>query len=268
MNFPLHLRHAAPRLPLPHVPPIHLEGRVGFEAAGLVRDPVWRGYGVPRGEGRPVLLIPGFLAGDGSLGAMTRWLRDLGYRTKSAGIRANVDCSEAACARLEERLECLVERYGQPAAIVGQSRGGILARALAAQRPDLVSGIVTLGSPLRSMLAVHPVVAAQIGVVCLLGSAGRAGFFKTSCLRGSCCERFRESIRGPFPEDVGFVSIFSRSDGIVDWRSCLDPWADEHVEVRASHCGMSLNASAYRVVGRVLGEFGGAPDEHVWAQAA
>ena len=268
MSFPLDLLQGAPRLPLPHIPPIHMEGRVGFEAAGLVRDPVWRGLGVPRGDGRPVMLIPGFLAGDGSLGAMTRWLRSLGYRTKSAGIRANVDCSEAACARLEERLECLAERYG-PVAIIGQSRGGILARALAVHRPELVSGIVTLGSPLRSMLAVHPVVAAQIGVVSLLGSAGRAGLFKTSCLRGSCCERFRATIKGPFPEDVGFVSVYSRSDGIVDWRSCLDPYADEHVEVRASHCGMSINASAYRVVGRSLGTFGGVADEPVWwSQAA
>src|SRR5918997_5893138 len=120
---------------MPVMPPLWRESRLGVEAAALLRSPVWRGRGVPRGEDRPVLLIPGFLAGDGSLGAMTRWLRDLGYRTKSAGIRSNVDCSESACARLEERLECLVERYGQPAAIVGQSRGGILPRPLAVQRP-------------------------------------------------------------------------------------------------------------------------------------
>src|SRR3712207_8341024 len=85
--FPLQLLHAVPRLPLPHVPPIHREGRVALEAARLMRDPVFRGEGMPRGEGRPVLLIPGFMAGDGSLAVMTHWLRDLGYRTKSAGIR-------------------------------------------------------------------------------------------------------------------------------------------------------------------------------------
>ncbi len=270
MVSPLHLLHASPLAGLGHLalPPIHLESRIGLEAAGLVRDPVWRGRGVPRGDDRPVLLIPGFLAGDGSLGAMTRWLRDLGYRTKSAGIRLNVDCSQAACLRLEERLEELAERHGQRVAIIGQSRGGVFARSLAVTRPDLVSGVVTLGSPLRQMLALHPLVVAQIGVVGLLGTVGRHGCFSLDCLLGECCERFRRAQRSPFPDDVGFVSVYSRSDGIVDWRSCLDP-AAEQVEIRASHCGMSLNADAYRAVGRALGGFAGeAVDDYVWAAAA
>ena len=62
---------------------------------------------MPAGDGRPVLLIPGFLAGDGSLATMTRWLRENGYRTRRAGIRANVGCSTEAFARLEARLEAL-----------------------------------------------------------------------------------------------------------------------------------------------------------------
>lgn len=266
MPFPLQFLQAAPRPHLPHIPPIHLEARVGLEASMLVRDPVWRGLGVPRGEGRPVMLIPGFLAGDGSLALMTRWLRDLGYRTKSAGIKRNTDCSAAAVERLEARLEELADRYEQPVAIVGQSRGGIFARTLAVERPDLVSGIVTLGSPLRQMLAVHPIVAAQIGLVSLLGQAGRPNCFTLRCLFGPCCERFREALAAPVPDGVGFVSVYSRSDGIVDWHSCLDPQA-EHVEVRASHCGMSVSASTYRAVGRALGAFAG-HDGIAWAEAA
>jgi pimeloyl-ACP methyl ester carboxylesterase len=250
---------------VPHVPPMWLEGRYGLEFLSLVRDPVWHGRGVQTGGGRPVLLIPGFLAGDGSLGPMTQWLRDLGYWTKSAGIRFNVDCSEAACRRIEERLECLAERHGRRVAIVGQSRGGVMARALAVNRPDLVSGIVTLGSPLRSMFGVHPLVAAQIAMVALLGSAGRSGMFGAGCLSGSCCERFRTAIRAPLPEDVRFVSIYSRTDGVVDWRGCLDPHADEHVEVSSSHCGMSVNAATYRAVGRALAAFA-EHDGTAWAQ--
>ncbi len=267
MVSPLGLFHTAPRL-IGQLPPIHLESRFALEAAALFRDPVWHGVGMPAGEGRPVMLVPGFLAGDGSLGPMTRWLRALGYRTKSAGIRANVDCSEAACRRLEERLDALADRHGQRVAIVGQSRGGVLARALAVTRPDLVSGIVTLGSPLRSMFAVHPLVAAQIGMVGLLGTVGRPGFFAHGCLHGACCERFRDAMHAPFPDDVRFVSIYSRTDGIVSWRACLDPHADEHVEVRASHCGMSMNAPTYRAVGRALGAFAEHDEGADWAQAA
>src|SRR5215207_1930497 len=134
----------------PAVPPLWRESRIALEWAELRRSPVLRGAGVPPGHGRGVLLIPGFLAGDGTLGTMTQWLRAAGYRTKRAGIRANVSCSEVACARLEERLECLAERTGRRVVIIGQSRGGVLAKALGARRPDLVAGVVTLGAPVLS----------------------------------------------------------------------------------------------------------------------
>jgi pimeloyl-ACP methyl ester carboxylesterase len=234
-------------------PPLWRESRFPRELAALQRDPVFRGRDVPHGYG-PVLLIPGFMAGDASLQVMTGWLRRLGYRTSRAGIRLNADCSTAALGRLEQRLERLVDRYEQPAAIVGQSRGGTFARALAARRPDLVSGIVTLGSPMIDQLAVHPLVMLNVRVMSRLGAAGLPGLFTPDCFDGECCAGLRDSLEEPFPNGVGFVSIYSRSDGIVDWRSCLDP-AAEHVEVDSSHCGMSVNADVYRVTARALRSF-------------
>jgi pimeloyl-ACP methyl ester carboxylesterase len=245
-------------LPHPHLTPLWRESRIGLEWAALRRSDVFRGYGVPAGDGRGVLLVPGFLAGDGSLGTMTQWLRANGYRTKRAGIRSNVACSGAACERLEERLECLADRTGRRVVIVGQSRGGALAKALGAHRPDLVSGVVALGSPVLSQLSVHPVVLAQVGVLAALGSGPVPGLFSWRCLRGACCARFRDALAGPLPREVGYVAVYSRSDGIVDWRSCVDPHADECVEVRASHCGMGVNAGAYRAIARALGDFGAA----------
>jgi triacylglycerol lipase len=239
----------------PYVPPLWRETRVGLEAARLLRSPVWRGAGVTPGDGRPVLLVPGFLAGDGTLATMTKWLRVNGYWTRRAGIRANVGCSQEACERIEERLEALAERTGQPVAIVGQSRGGVLARVVAARRPDLVSGIVTLGAPTVDMLRVHPLVLLQVGFVGALGTSRVPGLFRMSCLRGACCEGFRTDLAGAFPATVPYVCVYSRSDGIVDWRSCIDPHADECAEVRASHCGMGVNADAYRVIARALAQF-------------
>jgi pimeloyl-ACP methyl ester carboxylesterase len=149
----------------------------------------------------------------------------------------------------------MAERHGERVVIVGQSRGGVFARAMAARRPELVSGIVTLGSPTVSQLAVHPLVLLQVGLVSALGTARLPGMFRASCLRGECCREFRAALTGPLPEDVGYVAIYSRSDGVVQWRSCLDPEADELVEVNASHCGMGLNAQAFLAVADAMRRF-------------
>lgn len=235
-------------------PPLWREARVGLEAAALLRDPVLRGAGVPDGRGHPVLLIPGFLAGDGSLAVMARWLGRCGYRPSRAGMIANVDCSGAALARLERRLERLVAEGGRRASIVGQSRGGSLAKVLARRRPDLVCGIVTLGSPELEPLAVHPLVRLQLEAVSRLGSLGAPRLFKRSCLDGDCCASFWVDLAAALPRGVGFVSVYSRTDGIVEWRACLAPGA-EHVEVDASHIGMAVNPAVWRAVADALDRF-------------
>jgi triacylglycerol lipase len=239
------------RIPHPYVPPMWRESRIGFELAGLMRSTVWRGESVADGEGQPVMLVSGLLAGDNSLNFMARWLKKTGHRPCRAGIAFNVDCSQRAAERLERRLECLAEDSGQKVAIVGQSRGGSLARVLAVRRPDLVSGIVTLGSPLKHQLAVHPLVRASVFGMGTLGTLGVDGLMRRSCLWGDCCTHYWEDLGLEFPPGLGFVSIYSRTDGIVKWRACLDP-AAEHVEVRASHIGMAVNAEVYRAIAASL----------------
>ncbi|HLM10213.1 MAG TPA: hypothetical protein VK307_10905 [Thermoleophilaceae bacterium] len=247
-------------------PPLWREARVGLEAAALMRDPVFRGDGLRDGRGRPVVLIPGFLAGDGSLGLMSNWLKRAKYRPVRAGMFTNVDCSGAALARLERRLDWAVAEQGSPAVIVGQSRGGSLAKALARRRPELVAGIVTLGSPQVDPFAIHPLVRLQVEAVSRLGSLGAPGLFRRSCLEGECCAEFWEHLAGPMPDGVGFVSIYSRSDGVVDWRACLDPAADEHVEIDASHCGMAVSPAGWRAVAAALARF--AREDDTSARAA
>jgi pimeloyl-ACP methyl ester carboxylesterase len=198
-----------------------------------------------------VLLVPGFLAGDPSLGLMARWLRDLGHRPCRAEMRINVDCTTRALDRLEASLERLAERHGRKVAIVGQSRGGTMARGLSVRRPDLVDRIVTLGSPLTDEFAIHPLVKAQVATLAMLGTLGVPGFFGHSCRLGACCEQARADVAAPFPKGIPFTSVYSRSDGIVDWRTCLDP-AARQVEVRASHIGMAVHPGVYRAVGAAL----------------
>ena len=231
--------------------PIWGEARVALEHAALRRHPVFRGDGVSPGDGAPVLLVPGFLAGDVSLGVMAGWLKRMGYRPCRAGIRVNADCTSRALDRLDAQLERFADRHERKVTIVGQSRGGSLARILAVRRPDLVDGIVCLGSPVVDPLAVHPFVRAQVEAVAVLGSLGVRGLFSHACRHGACCRQARIDATAAWPADVGFTSVYSRSDGIVDWRACLDRHA-RHVEVRSSHVGMAVNPAVFQIVAATL----------------
>jgi triacylglycerol lipase len=242
-----------PRSPL-SLPPLWRESRFGLEAAALLRSRVFKGEDVEHAGGQPVLLIPGFMAGDDSLGLMTQWLRRTGHHTSKAGMRWNVGCSSVAAERVAKRLEHLAETTGQRVAIIGQSRGGNLAKVLAVRHPELVSGIVSLGSPQLDPFDVHPLVRAQVYAVGTLGTLGVPGLFKHSCKFGRCCEKFWEDLAGPVPRGVGYLSVYSKSDGIVRWRACLDP-AAEHVEIKASHVGMAVNPRGYRAIAEALTEF-------------
>jgi triacylglycerol lipase len=237
------------------MPQIWRESRLGAERLALAMDPVWRGDGVPRGDGRAVLLIPGFLAGDPTLGTLAAWLKRLGYAPRRAGLRANVDCATRAADRLEERVRELHAQTGRQVAIVGQSRGGSLARLLAHRAPGAVAGIVTLGSPLMDELAVHPWVKLHVRALATLGSLRVPGLFSRACRSGDCCAGSRALVAEAFPAGVGFVSVHSRSDGIVDWRACVHP-AASNVHVDVSHCGMAAHGGTYRVVARALAGFG------------
>jgi triacylglycerol lipase len=201
----------------------------------------------PQGDGRPVMLVPGFMAGDQSLTRMAVWLRAGGFVLARSGIAWNTRCMEPTVVDLEHRLEEAVQRTGQRALLVGQSRGGTIGRALATLRPDLIGSLVTLGSPLRDQLSVKPRTWATILTVGTLGSLGVPGLFSFTCLRGDCCARTRAAAVAPFPGDVQFVSLFSRSDEVVKWESCLDPDAVQ-VEVDVSHIGMGFSREVWDAI--------------------
>jgi pimeloyl-ACP methyl ester carboxylesterase len=207
----------------------------------------------PAGEGRPVMLIPGFMAGDQSLTRMAVWLRTGGFVLARSGIRWNAGCLENMVRAVERRLEVAVERTGKPALIVGQSRGGCIGRSLSVLRPDLVDTLVTLGSPLLDQLAVKPHVWPSILTVGTLGTFGVPGMFSLRCLSGDCCARTRAAMTAPVPDGIRFVSVYSRSDEVVRWQGCLDPEATQ-VEIDVSHLGMGMAREVWLAIADALGE--------------
>jgi triacylglycerol lipase len=204
-----------------------------------------------RGEARPVLLIPGFMAGDSSLAVMRAWLRRNGHPVSMSGLRLNAGCAEEIVSRLQEQLWRFAHEYEQEVVLIGQSRGGALARSLAVREPENVSALVMLGSPVADPLAVAPQVLRTVRIMARLGDLGLPRVFSTGCADGDCCESFWGDLEAPLEDHIEAVSIFSRSDGIVDWNACVDPHA-RNVEVDSSHCGMSVNPAVYRVLGELL----------------
>jgi triacylglycerol lipase len=189
----------------------------------------------PQGRGRTILLVPGLLAPDLSMVRLARWLSASGWQVEHAGIGLNIGCSPRLVDHLARRLE-----GATCAAAVGQSRGGLLARALAIQRPELVSTVVALGSPICDQLATGPLVRAQLEVLARMGSWGVPGLMSHRCRDGPCCGRFRTSLSAPPPNGARLLSIWSASDGAVDPKACRDSHADCY-EVDTSHIGMGFS---------------------------
>ena len=187
------------------------ETRGWLELARLLADPVLYGVGVPGGNGRPVVLMPGFLAGDQTLAVIAAWLRRIGYRPKLCGFVANAGCSDRTLDRVERRVEGLWHRYGRRVALIGHSRGGHYARALAARRPDRVSHAISMGADLQGLFgASTPTLFAVDVARRVVQATGRAR--RETCLTGHCGCPFSHDYARPFPfEQVRLTSIYSKA---------------------------------------------------------
>lgn len=226
---------------------------VGQAVAHAARTRVRRLAGtVPtlNGAGEPILLLPGFLAGDYSLNVLAGTLRGAGYRTHRSRIHTNVACVNDTALRLERRLEVIAERADRRVRIVGHSLGGMLARGLAVRRPDLVAGIVAMGSPIMAPGTAHPVLVSAASMLVRLSRSGLPGMMSEDCIAGECARTTWEEFHGLMSPDVDFACLYSKWDGMVDWRACAHPDA-VRIEVRASHVGLAVSPVVHA---RVLAE--------------
>jgi triacylglycerol lipase len=227
------------------------ETRWQLELVRLLADPIWRGERVARGDGRPVLLLPGFLAGDHTLGVLARWLQRIGYRPSTCGFVLNVDCSDRALERVERHVARLHGLHGRRVAIIGHSRGGHFARALARRRPGLVSHAISMGADLQRMLGISvPTRLAVGGARRGIAALGRAR--AEHCLTMDCTCPFTRAYQAAFPSRrVRLTSIYTKADGVVRWERCVVPYAD-CVEVAGSHTGLVFNRQAYAAIAAAL----------------
>jgi len=232
--------------------PVWQEWLAGVELAFLQVSPVYWGYGIPHGDGSAVVLVPGFLATDLYLAQFAVWLRRIGYKAFYSGIRVNADCPNLL---IERNLNDAIAQANKASQgkihIIGHSLGGALARSAAAQMPERVASVITLGAPIRGIAARASVLsAADVVRKQILERHGRGVL--PACYTARCTCEFFESLRRNFPKSVRQTAIYTKSDGILDWRVCQtgDPAVD--VEVSATHIGMVFSPLVYSVVAHRL----------------
>jgi triacylglycerol lipase len=122
--------------------------RPAAELGLLLTDPVYWGWGVPRGDGRPVLVLPGLFAGDGYLQPLRDWLSRAGYSPVKSGIERNPGWSNELINELGELAHAEYRRSRQRVTIIGHSMGGLQGRSVAGRLPQVVRHVIALGSPL------------------------------------------------------------------------------------------------------------------------
>jgi pimeloyl-ACP methyl ester carboxylesterase len=212
------------------------------ELTALVRDPVFRGRGVPAGDGRPVLLIPGFLAGDWMLRVLDAWLGRIGYRSYLSGIVFNIQHSERMVAGLRRKVSQIQKETGARVSLVGHSRGGLLAKVVAQRRPQSIEQVIALGSPLADWSDVAALTRHAIGV---LTTANQLVYGRRLDGEG----RFLYDLK--LAPAVPTTSIYTKTDDVVNFRSCLRPDIPA-LPVWGSHNGLVVNPEVYRLLGRLL----------------
>jgi pimeloyl-ACP methyl ester carboxylesterase len=219
--------------------------------SALLEDPVFHGEGVPIGQRDTILLIPGFGSGDWTFTTMSQWLQQIGYRTHLSGINVNLGCPQRKVERMLGRLEDISKEAGGRIVIIGHSLGGLVACALARNRPDLVRHVIAIGSPLRDgWQAVTPEVRPALFAI----HSFFQKFIETpqGCGTELCkCSFSKETHGEQLPPGVRLTSIYSRHDGIVDWRFSTTENGDSY-EVDGLHTDLVVNVEVYRILSNVL----------------
>ncbi len=200
---------------------------------------------------RPVLMIPGFLAGDATLYPLGGRLREIGHHIFYSGIWINADCPERTINRVVGKIGSIAARTRRKVVLLGHSLGGVYAREAARRVPNLVERAFLLGSPVRGgMKNSNPFLAPLIGAM---------RFAHRDCIA-------RLAIDGELPLDpppVAETVIYTKTDGIVSWQCCLECGDNvENFEVDSSHCGLPLHPQTLEIIASQLsGEADAGPDQ-------
>lgn len=242
--------------------PIWKEALFGAELLLLHASPVFYGLGVPRGDNSAVIVIPGFLGTDLYVSQLHSWLVRIGYRSYLSGIGVNAECPNLLIKfRLAATIKKAVEETGRRVHLIGHSLGGIIARSLASQQPRDIASVITLAAPIRGTV-MHPSIlrAAKAVRDQILDNHGTGVL--PDCYTPRCTCNFLSSLRCTLPASVAETAIYTKDDGVVDWRYCKTGDSDIDFEVPGTHVGLVFNPSVFTIIAERLAQF----SSQTWAR--
>jgi pimeloyl-ACP methyl ester carboxylesterase len=232
--------------------PLWQEALFGVEVLLLHATPAYYGFGVPHGDASGVVIIPGFLGTDMYLMELYAWLRRIGYQPYFSGIGLNAECPNLLIRRhLNETMDRALQETGHPIHVIGHSLGGIIARSVAGQRPNDVASVITLGSPFRGTVA-HSRVLKAAEIVRKRIQLKHGQGVLPDCYTGRCTCQFLDSLRRDLPQGITETAIYTRTDGVVDWRYCITEHPGVDFEVPGTHIGLAFNPAVYDIIARRL----------------
>ena len=228
------------------------EALFGADILLLHASPVFYGLGVPHGDGAGVILIPGFLGTDLYLTHLKDWLRRIGYEPYLSGIGLNAECPNLLIQnRLNATLDRARQETGRKVHLIGHSLGGIMARSVANRRPEDVASVITLAAPFRGTVAHGSLLRAAESVRRQIHREHGPGVLP-QCYTARCTCDFVNYLRSALPESVHQTAIYTRDDGMVDWRFCRTGRSESDCEVPGTHIGLVFNATVYRTIAERL----------------
>jgi len=233
--------------------PIWRESFVGLDWLTLRASPVFYGLGIPRGDHSAVITVPGFMGTDLYLQELHWWLKRIGYRSYLSDIGRNADCLDLLVDRLLSTIQKAYDETHGMVHLIGHSLGGVLVLSAASLRPDIVASVITLGAPFRGIRS-HPMVLEMSKIVRQRIRSARRDQTKPACFTGYCdCEAVN-ALQSPCPPKIPHTAVYTKADGIVDWRVCINDDPATNVEVQSTHLGMVFNPWVYELIARRLAQ--------------
>jgi pimeloyl-ACP methyl ester carboxylesterase len=233
--------------------PIWRESFVGLDWIALHAAPVYYGLGIPHGDRSAVIAVPGFMGTDLYLQELHCWLRRIGYRSYLSEIGRNADCIDLLVDRLLQTIQKAYDETHGMVHLIGHSLGGVLALSAASLRPDIVASVITLGSPFRGIRS-HPVVIEMSRIVRNRIRAAQSDLSKPACFTGYCDCDAVAALQIPCPHSIPHTAVYTKTDGIVDWRVCVNDDPATNVEIQSTHIGLVFNPWVYELIANRLSQ--------------